>query len=152
MKSAISLYIISMANLMLSCNDHNTANLAPEYLFDAGNQKVIKSIINNKEGTIAMLYGNDLALQSAYDSLQMPSAGTRYTLVTWKQKAMAQWYGTNMNGEIYSIEILKIVKRSKAKLTFDYNLQPRKGYKHDWREEKRQRINFITSQRGATFP
>lgn len=69
MKSTILIYIISIAFLMLSCDDRNTATLAPEYLYDAGDQKVIKSIINNKKGTIAMLYGNDLALQSAFDSL-----------------------------------------------------------------------------------
>ncbi|MCF0063801.1 hypothetical protein MUK70_00475 [Dyadobacter chenwenxiniae] len=153
MKAIISLYIIALALFIMSCDDHNTANLAPEYLYDAGNQKVIKSILNNKKGTIAMLYGNDLALQSAHDSLPKPNIGAHYTLVTWKQKPMPQWYGTNMNGEIYSIETLKIVKRNKTELTFDYEFQIGKGYKPaDWQSEKSQRISFITSQRAAIFP
>jgi hypothetical protein len=152
MKSIISLYIISMALLILACDGRNTAELAPEYLYDAGNQKVIKSIINNKKGTIAMLYGNDPALQSASDSLPKPKIGAQYTLVTWKQKPMPQWYGTNINGGIYSIETLKIVKRNNKELTFVYGFRTTKGRKPDWQSEKNQRISFITSQRAAIFP
>ncbi|MCF2489914.1 hypothetical protein [Dyadobacter sp. CY347] len=153
MKSTISIYIIGLALVMLSCDDRNTATLAPEYLYDAGNQKVIKSIINNKKGTIAMLYGNNLALQSASDSLSKPNFGAHYTLVTWKQKPMPQWYGTKMNGQIYSIEHLKVVQRNETRFAFDYDFQTGKGYKPgDSRPEEKQRIDFITSQRAAVFP
>lgn len=153
MKSNISLYIIALAFSMLSCDDRNTANLAPEYLYDAGNQKVIKSIINNKTGTIAILYGNDLALQTAHDSLSKPNIGAHYTLVTWKQKPMPQWYGTRMNGEIYSIEQVNVLHRNATRFAFDYDFQTGKGYQTgDSRPEKEQRIQFITSQRAAVFP
>ncbi|MCE7067158.1 hypothetical protein [Dyadobacter sp. CY326] len=153
MKSTISLYIIVLALLMLSCDERNTATLAPEYLYNAGDQKVIKSIINNKKGTIAMLYGNDLALETAHDSLSKPNIGAHYTLVTWKQKPMPQWYGTNMNGEIYSIEHLKIVQRNETRFAFDYDFQTGKAYQpSDDRPEKQQRIEFITSQQAAVFP
>ncbi|MCE7039139.1 hypothetical protein [Dyadobacter sp. CY312] len=153
MKSTISLCIIALVLLMLSCDDRNTAHLAPEYLYDAGNQMVIKSIINNKKGTISMLYGNELALQAASDSLSKPNIGAHYTLVTWKQKPMPQWYGTNMNGDIYSIEHLKVVQRNEARFAFDYDFQSEKGYQPgDDRPEKEERIKFITSQRAAVFP
>ncbi|WP_439581612.1 hypothetical protein [Dyadobacter bucti] len=153
MKSTISLYMIALALLMLSCDDRNTAQLAPEYLYNAGNQKVIKSIINNKKGTIAMLYGNDVAVQSASDSMSKPNIGANYTLVTWKQKPMPQWYGTKMNGEIYSVEHLKVVQRNATQFAFDYDFQTGKGYQPgDGRPEEQQRIKFITSQRAAVFP
>ncbi|MCF0040427.1 hypothetical protein [Dyadobacter fanqingshengii] len=153
MKSTISIYIISIGLLMLSCDDRNTATLAPEYLYDAGNQKVIKSIINNKKGTIAMLYGNDLALESASDSLPEPNIGAHFTLITWKQKPMPQWYGTKMNGEIYSIEHLKVVQRNETRFAFEYDFQTGKGDQPgEDRPDKEQRIAFITSQHAAVFP
>ncbi|WP_026629154.1 hypothetical protein [Dyadobacter alkalitolerans] len=153
MKSTISLYIAALALFLMSCNDRNTANLAPEYLYDAGNQKVIKSIINNKKGTIAMLFGNDLALQTAQDSLTKLSPGAHYTLVTWKQKPMPQWYGTNINAEIYSVEHVNVAHRNAAALAFDYDFKAGEGFKPgDARPEKDQQIAFITSQRAAVFP
>lgn len=153
MKATISPYIIALALLILSCDGRNTADLAPEYLYDAGNQKVIKSIINNKKGTIAMLYGNDLALKSASDSLPRPNIGAHYALVTWKQKQMPQWYGTNMNGEIYSIETVKVVQRNNSEPTFDYDFKTGKSFKPgDSQPEKSLRVSFITSQRAAIFP
>ncbi|TLV00364.1 hypothetical protein [Dyadobacter luticola] len=153
MKFSISIYISALALLLLSCDDRNTATLAPDYLYDAGNQAVIKSIINNKKGTISMLYGNDLALQTAHDSLLKPNDGAHYTMVTWKQKPMPHWYGTNMNGEIYSIEHLKVVQRNDTQLAFDYEFQAGKGYQPgDDQPEKEQRIKLITSQRAAVFP
>ncbi|KAA0991988.1 hypothetical protein [Dyadobacter aurulentus] len=153
MKATISLSIISLALLTLSCDDRNTAHLAPEYLYDAGNQRVIKSIINNKRGTIAVLYGNDPALQSASGSLSKPDIGAQYTLVTWKQKPMPQWYGTHMNGEIYSIETVKVVQGNNSEPTFDYDFETGKSFKPgDRQPEKSQRVSFITGQRAAIFP
>lgn len=153
MKSSISLYIAALAILFLSCDDRNTASLAPEYLYDAGNQKVIESIINEKKGTMAILYGDDLALQTACDSLHKLNLGAKYTLVTWKQKPMPQWYGTNINAEIYSVEHVKVARRNAAGFVFDYHFKTGEGYKPgDARPEKSQQIKFITSQRAAVFP
>jgi len=122
-------------------------------LYDAGNQKVIKSILNNKKGTIAMLYGNDLALETAHDSLSKPNIGAHYTLVTWKQKPMPHWYGTNINSEIYSIENVNVVPSNEAQAAFDYDFQTGAGYKQgEAKPEKEQRIQFIMSQQAAVFP
>ncbi|WP_031530898.1 hypothetical protein [Dyadobacter crusticola] len=153
MKTTISLYIIAIALFFTSCDDRNTATLAPEYLYDAGNEKVIKSILNNKKGTISMLYGNDLALQTARDSLSKPSIGAHYTLVTWKQKPMPHWYGTNINAGIYSVEQVKVTGRNEESFTFDYNFQPGPSYAAgDNKPVEDQRILFITSQQAAVFP
>jgi hypothetical protein len=100
-----------------------------------------------------MLYGNDPAIQSASDPLSKPNIGTHDTLVTWKQKPVPQWYGTNMNGEIYSIELLKVMQRNAMQFAFDYDFQTGKAYQPgDSRPEKKQLIEFITCQRAAIFP
>jgi hypothetical protein len=153
MKPIISLYIAALALFTFSCDERNTATLAPEYLYDAGNQKVIKSILNNKKSTVAMLYGNDLAWQVAQDTAPEPTIGAHYTLVTWKQKPMPQWYGTSMNGAISSIEHVRIVHRNGGEAAFEYNFQTGPGYKSgDGRPEKDQRIRWIVSQQAAVFP
>jgi hypothetical protein len=153
MKLTISLYSIALAFSIMSCDDRNTATLAPEYLYDAGNQKVIKSILNNKKGTIAVLYGNDIALQTAHDSLSKPSIGAHYTLVTWKQKPMPQWYGTSINSEIYSIEKVNVAPSNEGQVAFNHDFQTGAGFKQsEAKPEKEQRIQFIMSQQAAVFP
>lgn len=153
MKPIISLYIAALTLFVMACDDRNTATLAPEYLYDAGNQKVIKSILNNQKSTVAMLYGNDIALQAAQNTMSEPVIGAQYTLVTWKQKPMPQWYGTSMNGGISSIEHVRIVHRNGGGVAFEYDLQTGAAYKSDDAQPaKEQRIRFIIAQQAAVFP
>lgn len=153
MKSNLMIYIFAITFLMLSCDNVKPTNLAPEYLYDAKNQKVIKSIINNRKGKIAILYGNDLALQTAGDSLLEMQVGANYTLVTWNQKQMPQWYGANMNGEIYSVETVNVVQANRGDIAFQYDFSSGNGFRPgDHRPSEDQRIRFITEQRTAIFP
>jgi len=153
MTSNISLYTLLLAFVISSCTYEKAPEFAPEYLYNVPGETVIKSIINNKTRTIALIYGNDQAQQTARDPLLRPVAGAHYTLVTWKQKAMPQWYGTNMNGRIYSVETLKISQRNKTGFAFNYEFRPGQSYlPSDRRPEKGHRFHFITAQHAAIFP
>lgn len=146
-------YLLILTFLLTSCGDTRVPRFAPEYLYDAPGQQVIKSVINNKKQTIAILYGNELAAQMAGDSMLIPRNGSVYTMVTWKQKPMPQWYGTNMNAEIYSAEIVKVSEKNQKGFTFDYEFRPGQGFvESDRWPDKEQRIRFIVSQRAAVFP
>lgn len=153
MKFIIKLSISLFALIIFGCGKTKFARLAPETLYDVNNLKVVKSIINNKKGTISVLYGNDPALKMAMDPMQQVRAGAEFTLVSWNQKPMPQWYGTNMNKDIYSVETVKVLRRNAQALTFDYEFQTGPGIKPgDLRADKDKRIGFIITQQAAVFP
>lgn len=146
-------YLLSVVFLLSSCQNSPAPVLAPEYLYDAGDQKVISSLINNSKGTIALLYGNELAQQAASDSTGRQLPGARYTMVTWKQKPMPGWYGTNMNSEIYSVETLSILAADTKDVHTGYQFQAGPGYPPgDTKPLQKERISFITAQRRAVRP
>jgi hypothetical protein len=145
---------LSIALLWSSCQQKKYANLAPEYLYEVKDQKPICSLIDNKEGNISMLYGNNVALNAANDSVVRQVPGADYTLVTWKQKEMPGWYGTNMNGEIYAVETLKVSQGEKQQPKSDYQFKAGKAYSSVVvrSPDHNQRIHFIIDQRAAILP
>jgi hypothetical protein len=136
---------------IIACNNGKAPKLAPEYLFTPKDEQVISSIINNKNGTIAIVFGNNAAVKSAGESKNTHFPGERFTMITWKQKPMPHWYGTHMNGEIFTIETVAIVKGGKGENRFRYHAQPQSGYRAGNQNEQ-QRIKFIISRPAAVFP
>ncbi|SEO33120.1 hypothetical protein SAMN05192574_10796 [Mucilaginibacter gossypiicola] len=146
-------YTLSAALLLGSCRQKKNAELAPEYLYEVKDQKPICSLIDNKKGNILMLYGNNVALQAANDSLVKQVPGAHYTLVTWKQKQMPGWYGTNMNGGIYSVETLQVSQVGTQPFRADYGFKPGEVYSSlNTKFDRDQRIRFIIEQRAAILP
>lgn len=68
--------------------------------------KVLTSLVDKKEKTMATLYGNDIAVEYARNSKdhQYP-AGSELSLVTWSQKEDIHWYGANIPGEINLLKL-----------------------------------------------
>ncbi|QEM14234.1 hypothetical protein [Mucilaginibacter rubeus] len=144
---------LSVALLCGACRQKKNAVLAPEYLYEVKNQKPICSLIDNKKGNILMLYGNDVALRAANYPVTKQLPGAYYTLVTWKQKQMPGWYGTNMNGQIYTVETLKISQVAAGPLKSDYQFVPGGAYASTVaRPDRNERIRFIIDQRAAVLP
>lgn len=144
---------LSVVLLLGSCQQKKNAELAPEYLYEVKDQKPICSLIDSKKGNILMLYGNNVALQAANDSLTKQVPGANYTMVTWKQKQMPGWYGTNMNGGIYSVETLKISQIGTQPLKSDYEFRSGEAYSSlDTKSDRYQRIRFIIDQRAVVLP
>jgi hypothetical protein len=145
-----SLQVVSLGFFLLSCNSSSKPVLAPEHLPNVGNQKVITSLINKKDGAISIIYGNDLAIKSANNSISIHQIGESYTIVTWKEKAMPDWYGTNMNGEILSIEKVNLLQDKAGKLSYNYKIE--RGTLN-WRHMNvKQRVHHIINQSTAVFP
>ncbi|RBQ11747.1 hypothetical protein DRW42_00255 [Pedobacter miscanthi] len=127
--------------------------MAPEYLFDAKGQRLISSLIDSKKGTISVIYGNEIAIKAAGNHSPKALAGAEYTLVTWKQKEMPGWYGTNMNGDLYSIETLKVQGKNQQQIHLEYLFKAGHTYpKGAEAPERNGRINLITNQPAAVFP
>ena len=65
--------------------------------------KVITSRIDKSQGTMSVLYGNDLAVAAARKGKDYP-LNSVLTLVTWKQKEDDHWYGANVPDSLISVE------------------------------------------------
>jgi len=135
--------------MLSSCQEQPTPTMAPEYLYDAKGQQMISSSINITKGTISLLYGNQQAVQLSKHNLP----GAAYTLVTWKQKPMPSWYGTNMNSEIYAVEHLNIQSAKGNSVNIQYQFKAGPGFVNtDGVPSKKERINFIVTQLKAIRP
>jgi len=147
------LYLGGVVLLFLSCSESPKPISQSGAGANVGGQNVITSLINNRTRTIAICYGNDLAIRSANDSAMACQEGEGYTLITWSQRPMPQWYGTNMNGRLVSIERVTVSVDKAAKILYSYKLQTRRGARKDRKQLKiRERIEFIINLKGAVFP
>lgn len=148
-----SFCVIALGLLLFSCTQKHQTQLAPEYLFDQSDEHVISSVINNKQNTISIIYGNDLALKYAHDTLRMHTRGEKFIMVTWIQKPMPHWYGTNMTGNTLSVETVKVSQNPNGDVLYDYQLQQKDGHHLVKREANNdKRIKLITGQMAAVFP
>lgn len=152
--------------LFVSCNKISNANpindvasLPSSFGFDARHQKVVALFFDKKNGTIATLYGNDFAFDSASNSLHSHVAGEVYTMVTWKYEANPQWFGGTVPGELQEVEVLKLVP-SKDGYIKDYSRYLGKylvldaavrGSSIRANEMLHQRTDYMLSQRAALF-
>jgi hypothetical protein len=148
-----SIYAILVGFGLMSCNPQKAPVLAPEYLYNISDHNVITSVINHKQGTISVIYGNKLALQAAQSIVRERSPGERYIMVTWKQIPMPHWYGTNMNGRIISIETVKILSASKARVIYKYQYKPQSPIQQATSDINHvQQVRFIAGQPAAVYP
>ena len=122
-------------------------------MFDAGNQEVIAPSMNQKQGTVSVLYGNQTARQTAIDSAGRHKEGEVYTLATWEQVNDLHWYGSNINGRLKSVERVSVVPSSTG-VDIEYKLvngaQPVDVDGHAI--APKDRISFMLNQRAAVFP
>ena len=113
--------------------------------------KVLTSMVNKKEKTMATLYGNDIAVEYARNSKDHKyPAGSELSLVTWSQKEDVHWYGANIPGEIKSVEIVKYQSPNAATLVC-YQGKNLELQKPDFKTAVT-RIAFISNQRAAVLP
>lgn len=150
----IRIYFFSA--LLLSvflCSREKPSVMAPEHIFDDPNLKVITSIIKKKEGRIAVIYGNPLAVNTANNALGEHVDGEKFKMVTWKLKPMPNWYGTDMNGQILSIETVDVIKIPGGKMTLGYSYKRINEGRHQGTTlDSKKRAAFIIDMPAAVMP
>jgi hypothetical protein len=127
------------------------ASLPARHTISDKGLKVITSLINKKEHTMATLYGNPAALQSL-QSGSKPAAGEELTLITWKQKNDEHWFGAKIPGAIQSLETVKIIPGEKSNaVTYQSFAGPALTANKDTTGQAG-RIAFILSQQPSVMP
>lgn len=69
--------------------------------------KVLTSLVNRKDNSMATLYGNDIAVNYArsHAGKDYPS-GAKLALVTWQQQDDQHWFGARIPDRILSVEMV----------------------------------------------
>jgi hypothetical protein len=150
----IKIIMLALATFLLAACDHVARSvLAPETIYNSEGQLVISSVINEKQGTISIIYGNESALNTANQDSGKHFPGELFTMVTWKQKPMPHWYGTDMNGKIQKIETVKVVATRIGESIFEYNLENGPAANAaDPATNQTERIALIVNARAVVFP
>ncbi len=117
--------------------------------------KVITSWVDHKSATMSILYGNDIAVQSARTNMQHQyPAGSVLSLVTWKQQDDPRWFGARAPAEPVSVEFLTV---DAVAGNISYQYQAYEGPR--WKETSKQggptpgeRASFLLAQQAAVMP
>lgn len=150
----IYIFLFTLLVVGASCNSPATNPNNERVMFNAAGLKVIASYANRKQHIMATLYGNDAALQAALNGNKSHTTGEVFTLVTWSQANNKYWYGSYINGNLKSVESVKILPATNGNSKIAYQLVKGHTPKNiDGNVPNRQdRINLIFAQRPSVFP
>lgn len=115
----IFLTIFSVAAFLTACR-REPSNSGTRIVYDAGDQRVITHSVNKQRETMSILYGNTSAYEAALAGNGSHRAGEAYTLVTWRYHDNPMWYGSKINGELLSVEQLRVTS---ADGQMDYHVE-----------------------------
>lgn len=148
------LFIITgLALFSASCNKPSKTVPAPEAIFDSTGQQVITSSFNEKRVTMSVLYGNALARGTASAGKKEHVPGEVFTLVTWKKEPAPYWFGSDINGELQTIEQVHVSTAADSP-NYDYTrvVKGAKDIPQEFAANKKDRIRFIIDQDASVFP
>lgn len=134
-----------------SCSGNKTATPAIRpFAFNDSGMQVITTIINEKSGEVAMLYGNPAAMANHFNQPATQRPGAQYKLVTYREQANQFWFGSDINGELLRVETVEIqpVVTGKAPT---YSLQHYNGDQYT-PADAAQRASFIPTIDRAWYP
>lgn len=114
------IYLLLIAAFFTACKNARPSNDQARIVFDAGSLRFIASSLNPKQETMSALYGNDSALQSLANGGHQAAAGTVMKLVTWRFHDNPQYFGSKINGELLSVEIIQADSRDSVTYRLDF--------------------------------
>jgi hypothetical protein len=133
-----------------ACTSNYTGHIR-DLSFQNDSLRVITMLVNERTNTIAVLFGNELALKNKL--AQKPREKSElYKLVTWRQQPNTFWYGSKINGALLCIETVEI--RSKESWAVPvYKLECFDSpFSEDLPIDKVERTAFIMNQQLAVSP
>jgi len=129
------------------------ASLPQALNWEKAGYKVISSYIDQKDSTMSILYGNDLARKTFIATENRLVPGEMLALVTWKQKADENWFGANIPGSVKTIELIKTSDNNNGATSIAYNQYKGKEFTPSNDTTNNQaRIKYIFSQQPSVMP
>jgi hypothetical protein len=141
----------SLAIIALNgCSNDSKKVTLREFEFNDSGLKVITSYVNEKAGTMSILYGNQSALNYSVKGTGKHIAGEVFKQVTYKQQAHEFWYGSRINGALQQVETINTLQQGATVIPV-YAIQ-RYGDGTAKSEDRSARIKFILGQKASVFP
>ncbi|TDN36803.1 hypothetical protein E4631_21655 [Hymenobacter sp. UV11] len=132
---------------------NEAASLPPAFNFSKLGLRVLTSVINQRQGTTATLYGNDQARQAALEGAGAAQSGEVLALLTWRQQPDPNWFGARIPGALQSLELLRTGPAGAGRPAVTYqcftgqNLALRADTLH-----QQERIAYLLAQKLAVLP
>ncbi|MGO4289709.1 hypothetical protein [Chitinophaga sp. RAB17] len=120
------------------------------YVFNDSGLHVITTIINEKVGSVAILYGNNAAVGYHTNHLSIHQPAEQYTLVTYREQDNKYWFGSYINGELLSVETVDMHPLVNGQQPA-YSIQTYNGNEAT-KNNAASRTTFITTQDPAWYP
>lgn len=137
----------AFAMLMFNaCSREKQPELAPSALYQENGMHPVASSFNTKKQVISILYANDVVRKGLHADTG------KYTLVRWAQKPHPLWFGGNTNGQILSVEKIRLLKDAKGFTNIRYHKQSAPNGDNAEEMDVRKRIRYILEQKFSQFP
>ncbi|HEY9259854.1 hypothetical protein [Chitinophaga sp.] len=120
------------------------------YVFNDSGLQVITTIINEKAGSVSMLYGNKAAMDYHINHLSAHQPEEQYRLVTYREQDNKYWFGSYINGALLSVETVNMLPLANQQQPA-YTIQTYNGYAAT-ETDAASRTNFIQNQDLAWYP
>ncbi|WP_052496200.1 hypothetical protein [Pedobacter lusitanus] len=143
------LYLLAVSILCFnSCKPAQTKTVHLRKLeFKGEGLKVITSSVNEKSGTMSLLYGNESALAYSIKGNDIHQSGEIFKQVTYKQQDHELWYGSKINGALLYVETIKTIRHGESIIPV-YTIE----YYGETKPDQIAGTRFILKQRASVFP
>lgn len=118
--------------------------------------KVITSMIDRADSTMATLYGNDTAVGYVRTHSQHDyPAGSQLSLVTWTQQEDPRWFGASIPEVVKSVEFVTVGSAQDGRPSYSYLKYEGSPLQKSVAQESatpNERAVYLLSQRAAVMP
>jgi hypothetical protein len=149
MRVILFLFLATAVFIGCSTAKKDTPAIRPFVFNDSGLQ-VITTIINEKAGSVAMLYGNRAAMDYHNNHLPAHQPEEQYKLVTFREQDNKYWFGSYINGALLSVETVDMQPLANGQPP-TYHLHTYNGYAAT-ENNAAVRTAFIQTQDPAWYP
>jgi len=123
-----------------------------EFKFDDRGLKVIAYSVNERLGTMAILYGNGPAVKHSENEYGAHAEGEVYQLTTFEQQDHEFWYGSKINGALKYVETVRMTQTEEGIFPVYRVKYYGPATSKDGLQDNQARIKFILDQKAAVFP
>lgn len=123
-----------------------------EFAFNDSGLRVITNWMNEKAGTVSVLYGNASAWAYSAKGAGHHLAGEEYQVATFALQGNPFWYGSKINGALQHLETIAMMPQAngpKATYGIRYFNQGRPTFRQT---DTATRIDFILNRPASLFP
>lgn len=149
----INCYLVTILLLSLTACSKSKKESGDRIVFHSDGLGVITSSANQTLKTMSVLYGNEEAYNAALLANGLHVSGEVFRFVTWKYDENPLWLGSQINGELLSVEKIEMTSLPDKSTGIDYQIEKGTPTSVNGVElDRQQRISYILGHRPSVLP